>query len=531
MISCRIQHDLYYTLGIDFRYKLYHATKNVNLKRVFYRVTLESLLISLFLLIILAIHGSSNEKISVYPIYAQNIDTDPIVGMNMRGYYTSMPQERNFSFSIPANYYQDSFEALSNADIKFIRYLFFWESYVRNPSPFMAELQTVADVADKLGIKVLYANDQFDTSSWLGPKTATGFPSFLFENNPAYPYGTGGGTGPKDHTAKKWWDDWIDRKIKDQDGNDGWALQVEFLKQIVNMVDDHNSTLGYEILNEPHVNDISQWVKIGRYNTFMVDELRGLTQKPIFFDRQVPSELDGPIGANPENMAKMAPANKENVIFKATIFGLPSNGSYAEARLHYYAKAAEIAGVPLCICEFNLRSYGESVAGEDTNVTFSQQNVDLIVNKIKEVGVWGMGAWLWNIKEHSNPNYDFVNFDDEGIRTTENFKILESAYKSIENLNIRDTISPALHIDTPEISTDGTTLLLRGYSFDLGSGLKSVEVHTNDGEYQPVTPIKHNDWSHWEATLPLYDDSKTIIGLAIDNAGNKEYRTLQLTGE
>ena len=404
---------------------------------------------------------------------------------------------------------------------------------MRNPAAFMAEMQTVADVADKWGIRVLYANDQFDTSSWLGPKTATGFPSSLFENNPTYPYGTGGGTGPKDHTAKKWWDDWIDRKIKDQDGNDGWSLQIEFLKQIVNTVDNHNSTLGYEILNEPHVNDASQWEKIGKYNTYVVDELRTLTKKLIFYDRQVPSELDGPIGANPENMAKMAPAKKENVIFKATIFGLPSDGTYAEARLHYYAKAAEIAQVPLCICEFNLRSFGESVAGEDTNVTFSQQNVDLLVNKIDEIGVWGMGAWLWSIKEHTNPNYDFVNFSEEGMRTTENFQRLENAYKSLvsEDADTRDTISPALYIETPEISMNGTSLYLRGYSFDLGSGLMSVEVHTNDGKYQPVSPIRYNDWSQWEATLPLSEDSETIVGLAIDNAGNKEYRTLQLTGE
>ena len=146
----------------------------------------------------------------------------------------------------------------------------------------MAEMQTVADVADKWGIRVLYANDQFDTSSWLGPKTATGFPSSLSENDPDYPYGTGGGTGIKDHTAKKWWDDWIDRKIKDQDGNDGWSLQIEFLKQIVNTVDNHNSSFGYEILNEPHVNDASQWEKIGKYNTYVVDELRTLTKKTYF---------------------------------------------------------------------------------------------------------------------------------------------------------------------------------------------------------------------------------------------------------
>ena len=60
----------------------------------------------------------------------------------------------------------------------------------------------------------------------------------------------------------------------------------------------------------------------------------------------------------------------------------------------------------------------------------------------------------------------------------------------------------------------------------------SVEVHTNDGKYQPVSPIRFI-WLvlHGEQLYPLSEDSETIVGLAIDNAGNKEYRTLQLTGE
>ena len=457
---------------------------------------------------------------------ADNNDRSPLIGMNMRGYYTTMSEQREVKFNFPSDYYEQSFKIFSQAGIEFVRYVFFWESYEKDPFSFMSEIETVAQAADKWGIKVIYANDQFDTSSWLGPKTGTGFPSFLFKNNPNYPYGTGGGIGEKDIVAKRWWDDWFNRSVKDANGADGWTLQADFLKKIVNTVDKYKSTLGYEILNEPHVHHVNQWEKIGKYNSFITDQLRDVTQKTIFFDRQVPSELDGEIRANPENMAKMAPQNTENVIFKSTIFGLPTDSSYAEARLHYYAKTAQLAGVPLCICEFNLRAYDRYEVGESKNVTMTQDNVDLIVTKINELGVWGWAAWLWSLKEHSNPNYDFVDFKDDTIFTTHNFDYVKNA---ISNKNIRgslDTISPGLYIAPAQISPDKQHLYASGYAFDVGSGIKSVRIHTNDGEYVDVLPTEYNGIWNWTATLPIaIDKSHIIIGLAEDNSGKKEYAT------
>ena len=452
--------------------------------------------------------------------------SSPLVGMNMRGYYTTMSEQREVKFNFPSDYYEQSFKIFSKAGIEFVRYVFFWESYEKDPFSFMSEIETVAQAADKWGIKVIYANDQFDTSSWLGPKTGTGFPSFLFKNNPAYPYGTGGGIGEKDIVAKRWWDDWFNRSVKDANGADGWTLQAEFLKKIVNTVDKYKSTLGYEILNEPHVHHVNQWEKIGKYNSFITDHLREVTQKTIFFDRQVPSELDGETRANPENMAKMAPQNTENVIFKSTIFGLPTDSSYAEARLHYYAKTAQLAGVPLCICEFNLRAYDRYEVGESKNVTMTQDNVDLIVTKINELGVWGWAAWLWSLKEHSNPNYDFVDFKDDTIFTTNNFDYVKNAISNYRVLGSDDTISPGLYIARAQISPDKQHLYASGYAFDVGSGIKSVRIHTNDGEYVDVLPTEYNGIWNWTATLPIaIDKSHRIIGLAVDNSGKKEYAT------
>jgi hypothetical protein len=121
----------------------------------------------------------------------------------------------------------------------------------------MNELNAAANAADKWGIKVLYDNHQFHTSSWLNPQRGTGFPSFLFENNSTYPLGGGGGT--QFPAAQSWWTDWWNRSVKDANGNDGWTLLSDFMKKIVTTVDAHPSTIGYEILSEPQVHNLDQW--------------------------------------------------------------------------------------------------------------------------------------------------------------------------------------------------------------------------------------------------------------------------------
>src|SRR4029079_9176521 len=142
---------------------------------------------------------------------------------------------------------------------------------------------------------------------------------YLFTSNEnRYPFGSGGSSDTD--VARSWWTDWYNKKITDADGRDGWTLQANFLKKVVSVVDKHPSTLGYEILNEPQVYSEDQWTKVGSYNTFISTELRQSTNKTIVFDRQLPSDIGGVIHAMPENMAKMAPRNITNIVFKGTLY-------------------------------------------------------------------------------------------------------------------------------------------------------------------------------------------------------------------
>lgn len=368
----------------------------------------------------------------------------PHVGVNMRGVYTAVSEQKgNATTPLPPNYYEDSFRILAEAGMNHVRYTVYWEAYVVNPTSFMNELQLVANTADKYGINVIYDNHQFHTSSYLNPQRGNGFPSALFEGDPKFSYGAGG--SPKYQAANLWWTDWWDRSIRDVNGTDGWVLLLGFLQGIVNAVDSHPSTLGYEILSEPQVHSSDQWEKIGSFNNLMVNELRKLTDKTLAYSMNIPVDLKSPIGLNPTNLADMAPTNKTNVVFKISLYGLPEPNSYQGDRLAIFLRTSELAQVPLYIGEWNNVLREESINEEGERVfninpeqsDISQDEANLIVQTFKDIDAWGMAYWQWRLQTHQVDNYNLVNITDSGvISTTSYFEILRNAYSAAYgNLN------------------------------------------------------------------------------------------------
>jgi cellulase (glycosyl hydrolase family 5) len=390
--------------------------------------------------------------------YAQTSSeaSGPFVGVNMRGLYTATSQTKgtaseNSTLSFPRNYYEDSFRILSDAGMNHVRYTLYWEGFIVNPRAFVNELLTVANTADKYGINVLYDNHQFHTSSYLNPQRGNGFPHFLFEGSssvPPFSYGSGGSV--KYESAKTWWTNWWNRAIMDANGTDGWVLMRDFLAGIVGVVDDHPSTLGYEILSEPQVHSPDQWEKIGNFNTYMVNELRKVTDKTIAYSMNIPVDLKSPIGVNPENLAKMSPENKSNVVFKISLYGLPSPDSYQGDRLAVFLQASQMAQVPLYIGEWN-NVKREQTINEEGEVVFEinpelsdidQSEANLIVQTFKDFNAWGMAYWQWRVDAHQVPNYNLINVTRATgeIIPTKYFDILKNAYlHSFGNLSSTDS--------------------------------------------------------------------------------------------
>ena len=364
------------------------------------------------------------------------------LGVNMRGYYTSMPQSRDFKFPFPDNYYDTSFKDISKANIvDHVRYRFYWESYVRNSSAFLKEIEDVAKTADKYGIKVVYDNHQFHTSSWLNAGRGTGFPPYFFTDHALYEQDSGG--TPKSAVSKTWWTNWWNNAMT-VNGSDGWTLQLDFLKKIVSITDKHPSTLGYEILSEPQVHSEDQWAKIGKYNTFMTNELRKITNKTIIYSMNIPIDLKSSINVNAANLAKMTPQNKQNVVFKFSLYGIPDDG-YQSDKLQLFENASRIAGVPLYIGEWNnvkrvetYNDHGEKIwVIDDVQSDISQADANAIVGKFRDIGIWGLAYWEWSFVPNDTPNFNLVNVTSdkatgkETMQPTEYFKIIENAYKEL----------------------------------------------------------------------------------------------------
>lgn len=356
------------------------------------------------------------------------------VGVNLRGHYTSI-QDTRYATHFPDNYYDRSFRLISEGNMNHIRYVYYWEAYERNPAQFMNELKKVADLADKYKLKVIYDSHQFHTSSWLDPNNGTGFPPDLFKNDPNTPYGGGGTT--VDNASKVWWNKWWNRNITDSTGKDGWVLYSQFLKKIIRVVNDHKSTLGYEILNEPQVHSSDQWEKIGKYNSFITDQLRKTTQKTVVYSMNVPITFKDPsIHITPQNLAKMAPNNKTNVVFKISIYGIPLPDSYQGKKLDILTQAGKIVDVPIYVGEWNEVTREEKI-NENGNMMFSidplKSNLDQtkatkLIQAFKKIGVWGIAFWNWNYVPNATPNFNLMNVTDDGhIKTTKYFNIISKA--------------------------------------------------------------------------------------------------------
>jgi hypothetical protein len=410
----------------------------------------EHFILAIFITVMIVVSLEESFLSATLPVDAQDITKDddkgPIfIGVNVRGYYTNLQYERYPDFVFPENYYEDSFRLIHDAGMNLVRYLFYWEAYEKNPELFIEELQTVAKVADKYGIKVIYDNHQYQTSSWLDPKNGTGFPASLFQNDDGDLYDRGSGGKTHHDSSKAWWTRWWDRSIDESDGTDGWNHMAEFLKKIVNTVDNHPSTLGYEILNEPQIHSDKQWKKVGEFNTFMVKELRKITQKTIVFSQQIPGSKDSEvIDLTPENIAKMAPEDKNNTIFKFTLYRLPEPGGYHEERFNTYLAAGEISEIPVMIGEWNNvervrveerdndgdKSVVYKVDAEASDI--DQHRASFFVDKFEESPIWGWAYWNWNYIPNPIAPVNLLTIAQDGkILPTKYLEMLKNAVSEV----------------------------------------------------------------------------------------------------
>ena len=352
-----------------------------------------------------------------------------------------MKQNDNVSPLAPDNYIEDSLKMISNAGLNHVRFVFYWEAYEKDPEAFMNEINSVADAADRYGLKIIYDNHQWHTSSWFEEK-ATGFPWSLLERNNEYTRNGGGNT--HDETAQEFWKDWWNRSVKGDNGKDGWTLMEEFLKKIVLTVDNHSSTLGYEILSEPHVDNKGHWSKIGKFNSFITEQLRNITDKTIIYSMNVPIDLNSHINISPKNLAKMAPSDKENTAFKVSVYAIPKGDGYQEKRFDMFLKTSDLTGVPLYIGEWNnvVRTKQDGVTKLNPDLSeLTKSDAKKILGSLKKAGVWGTAFWRWDYQKVATPNFNLVSDKEGKLVPTKYLGILEDSVETVYGSSVGKSTS------------------------------------------------------------------------------------------
>ena len=377
----------------------------------------------------LAVVFTSSTFLSSHASTSEPILNQAINGVVMKGVFVGMKQNGNDPPLAPDNYIENSLKMISNAGLNHVRFVFYWEAYEKDPEAFMNEIKSVADAADKYGLKIIYDNHQWHTSSWFEEK-ATGFPWSLFEGE----YSRGGGGNTDNKGAQEFWADWWDRSVKGDDGKDGWTLMAEFLKEIVLTVDNHSSTIGYEILSEPHVDNKGHWSKIGKFNSFITAQLRNITDKTIVYSMNVPIDLNSHINISPKNLAKMAPSDKENIAFKVSVYAVPEGDGYQEKRFDLFLETSDLTGVPLYIGEWNnvVRTKEDGITKLNPDLSeLTKTDAKKILNSLKKAEVWGTAFWRWDYQKVDTDNFNLVSDKNGKLVPTKYLGILEESVEGV----------------------------------------------------------------------------------------------------
>ena len=158
----------------------------------------------------------------------------------------------------------------------------------------------------------------------------------------------------------------------------------------------------------------------------------------------IPFELNTmKINMTIENIAKLLPVNKNNSVFKISLYGIPTAGSYAEQKLNLLTELTDMMAVPLYIGEWNdvsreehLNVEGKMVDESNQVSDFNQTDANIMTKKFKSIGVWGWAFWNWYFLPDSTPNFNLITVTPDGnMVTTRYFDILKHAIANSLTLN------------------------------------------------------------------------------------------------
>ena len=187
---------------------------------------------------------------------------------------------------------------------------------------------------------------------------------------------------------------------------------AEFLKTIVLTVDNHSCHFRYEILSEPHVHNKGQWSKIGKFNSFITEELRNITSKTIIYSMNVPIDLNSHINISPKNLAKMAPSNKENIAFKVSVYAVPNGDGYQEKRFDMFLETSDRAECHIGEWNNVVRTKEGVISKLNPELSeLTKTDAKQILGALKKACM-GHSIWRWDYQEGNTDNFNLVSYNN-----------------------------------------------------------------------------------------------------------------------
>lgn len=283
-------------------------------------------------------------------------------------------RERGGTFHPSGDYVRESMRHIKMQDMNVVRVPIFWEAYANNSAAFLDELQVVASAAADYDICVIFDNHHWYTSSaWgiaiIGEAQGRGFPSYVAKDFPVIE-----SEDKYLSTAAPFWGAFLKNEITIE-GRQIWDVQMEFMAQVIDRTDRFDNVLGYEILNEPHLFNASQYDDLGNYHTYMAKGMRELTAKKIFFDRETAWGFQRT--ASLEH--KIVPRNVTGLVYTPHLYSVPNPGSQGEAQLTNFKNWSSEWGTEVLVGEWSART---------------QEDNDMYLKAFKDNGFgWTYFSW------------------------------------------------------------------------------------------------------------------------------------------
>jgi hypothetical protein len=334
-----------------------------------------------------------------------------LFGVNFDAFKIAQHQNRK-TVSPPNNYINDSFRFFAEGGLNCVRVPFYWESFEKDPTGFVEELVVISEEADKNGLMCIYDNHQWDCSSFLGH--GIGFPNSLlstaFQREP--PTGEYGNP-PIRNELRKFWNQWWDRKLVNNENKDGWETQLDLLRTVIIKLNNKKSTLGFEILNEPQVFRSPDFKKVSRYHNFMVENLGHHTEKPLFFSYAVSNSIKA--FDFPWRQARTRPTTTKSK--NTIVFDVHPYPPYYAVLLYYKLVATLMKNKLIFAGEFN--------AGIKENKTVNLNKHLRYLKRFSDLSLCGATFWWWSHKPDNNhPAFNLTKVMGNRIFPNENYENL-----------------------------------------------------------------------------------------------------------